>query len=412
MSRVFSIKILFLILLLFMFLFLFALKPAFADDNFDGAIKSLNNFALKSAEFLNQNDNGGSFFFSPYSIISALGMTYAGAADETAKEFENILLFNPEIHAELGELTQVLTANLDGKDDRPLLTSANRIWVKKGLNLQKKFSEILLQNYKSSAARLDFQKRPELAKRIINKWVANRTNQRIQNLLDKIQPDTNIILTNAVYFNGKWADEFNEKLTQEKPFFITPENKINVNMMRRRAKMFYAEDKDIKILNLPYMGRLSMILAMSLKPEDGAEKVINKFSAENGTEIFNNFIKSLSEYDVDLWLPKFKTERRYELKNILKNLGLKSAFEDDANFSAMTSDEPLKIDSVIHQTFIEVDEKKTEAAAATAVTMVRVTATMPRPVPKAEFHADRPFVYFIIDAPTNSILFMGMQNFK
>ena len=176
--------------------------------------------------------------------------------------------------------------------------------------------------------------------------------------------------------------------------------------------MDYCENERIKLLRLPYTGRLSMILMMPKDINDDISAVINELADFNFN--FDELLNGLSEYNVDLWLPKFKTERRYELKDILTGLGLVSAFSNNADFSAMidNKDLKLKIDAVIHKTFIEVNEKRTEAAAAAAVVMTRTTAAMPRPVPKAEFHADRPFIYFIVSDDFRAILFMGMQNFK
>ena len=132
---------------------------------------------------------------------------------------------------------------------------------------------------------------------------------------------------------------------------------------------------------------------------------------ELNSEIFNELVSSMREYEVDLWMPKFKVEKSYELKNLFDTLGVKLAFSDSADFSGITDDEKLKIDAIIHKTFIDVDEEKTEAAAATAITMVKATAMRPKEKPKAVFHADRPFEYFIVDNYTRTILFAGRQSF-
>ena len=179
-------------------------------------------------------------------------------------------------------------------------------------------------------------------------------------------------------------------------------------MMRQNRRLLYGEVDDVKLLRLPYNGRLSMLLALP-KEGVGVEGML-KALAEN-SKLFNRWTRSLSRYEVDLWLPKFRTESRYELKDILTALGVRQAFEKEADFSGMTADEKLRIDSVIHKTFIEVDEKKTEAAAATGIMMVKTTAA-PSSLQLAEFHADRPFLYFIVDDATGVILFAGRQSFK
>ena len=397
-------------LALFVILILFAASPAFASqDENNFAVKSINNFALSSAKFFDDNK---SFFFSPYSIISALGMTYAGAEAQTAKEFEDNLLFNKNIHETLGAFNQDLISNLDGNNNRPLLKTANKIWLNKNLELDKNFENILEIYYKSSAKILDFTSEPEQAKNFINKWAAEQTNNKINNLINKITPDTQLILTNAIYFNGKWAREFSERFTKREIFNIDKDNKLEVDMMKRRAHMYYTEQEQIKILRLPYTGRLSMIAMLPKDINLNWHIIIEELSSDY--KKFNSWLDALREYDVDLWLPKFKTENSFELKDMLIKLGLNNAFSNSADFSGMINnkDLKLKIDSVIHKTFIDVSEKRTEAAAATAIMMTKTTAAAPRPVPKAEFHADRPFVYFIIDDNSKAILFMGMQNFN
>ncbi len=143
-----------------------------------------------------------------------------------------------------------------------------------------------------------------------------------------------------------------------------------------------------------------------LPPEDDPDALS---SLDSGT--LTRWLGELETYKVDLWLPKFRTEKSYELAEMFKALGVKLAFSNAANFSGITEDEQLKIDAVIHKTFIDVDEEKTEAAAATAITMVRATAMRPDLVKRAEFHADRPFTYFILDNATRTILFIGRQTF-
>ena len=402
MAKIF--KILFLLL----FLISFA-GAAGASENYNSAVKSINHFALRAAKLFDINN---SYFLSPYSIVTALGMAYAGADGSTAKEFQDNLLFNNNLHEQLGALSDALTQDFNGKYNKPLLTCANKIWLSENLKLNKNFSNILEQAYKSSAKTLDFAAKPEQAKNFINRWVEENTNQRVKNLLNKITPDTQMILTNAIYFNGKWAREFNEKLTAKKTFYVNRDETLEVDMMMRQGRMDYCENERIKLLRLPYTGRLSMILMMPKDINDDISAVINELADFNFN--FDELLNGLSEYNVDLWLPKFKTERRYELKDILTGLGLVSAFSNNADYSAMidNKDLKLKIDAVIHKTFIEVNEKRTEAAAASAVVMTRTTAAMPRPVPKAEFHADRPFMYFIVSDDFRAILFMGMQNFK
>ena len=358
--------------------------------------ESINAFALNAAKLIAESSKGNNFFFSPYSIITAFGMAYAGSAGDTAKEISRVMKFSPDFHKALGDFITQLESD-------KAITSANRVWLREGLTLKNYYELTLSERYKSSAAELDFKNDSEGSRKIINDWVSDKTNGRINNLLAKVLPDTQMILTNAVYFNAKWSREFNEKNTQDKEFDSFG-NKIKVPMMMQYNKFSYAEDDGTKIIRLPYEGRMSMVIVLPPEGKTGLEDLT--------PERFAKLTQSLSRYEVDLWLPKFKTEESYELKNLFKKLGIKSAFSNSADFSGITQDEKLKIDSIIHKTFIDVDEKKTEAAAATAITMVRATAARPVELPKAEFHADRPFIYFIIDGSTDTILFMGRQTFQ
>lgn len=387
------------------------LSPAWAEDVGpdaraleEAAVRSVNHFALQSARLLAQD--GGDLFFSPYSIISALGMTYAGAKGETAGEMEKALLFSPELHVSLDTLTQDLLSGA-GKDSETL-TTANRIWLNKGLGLHEDFARTLHRNYGSTAAEVDFKGNPNGAKKEINGWVEKQTHDRIRDLIQKIEPDTQMVLVNAIYFNGRWEEPFNEKRTTLKPFHVTASTTKDVPMMRQDRRLLYGEVDDVKLLRLPYNGRLSMLLALP-KEGVGVEGMLKALSENDG--LFTRWTRSLSRYEVDLWLPKFRTESRYELKDVLAALGVRQAFEKEADFSGITDDEKLRIDSVIHKTFIEVDEKKTEAAAATGIMMVKTTAA-PSSLQLAEFHADRPFLYFIVDDATGVILFVGRQSFK
>ncbi|MBR0204828.1 MAG: serpin family protein [Synergistaceae bacterium] len=360
--------------------------------------ESINTFAINAAKILADSSNGSSFFFSPYSIITAFGMAYAGSAGNTAKEIERVMKFSPEFHKFLSEFTGELESG-------SAIISANRVWLREGLTLNDDYERILSELYRSPAAELDFKNDPESSRKTVNDWVSSKTNGRINNLLAKVLPDTQMILTNAVYFNANWLNEFDEARTQDRDFDSFGK-KIKVPMMMQNGKFlfYYSIWDDTRVIKLPYKGRMSMLVMLPAQGKTGFEDLT--------PEKFAEWTQNLSRYDVDLWLPKFKTEDSYELKDLFAKLGVTSAFSNSADFSGITQDEKLKVDSVIHKTFIEVDEKKTEAAAATAITMIRATAARPVKLPKAEFHADRPFIYFIIDGDTDAILFMGRQTFR
>ena len=360
----------------------------------------INNFAFNAAKIICSSDVNQNYFFSPYSIITAVSMAYAGAKNDTAVEFENSLGLDLGIHKEFGELVEDI-------ENTKAISSANKVWLLEGLKLKKRYSKLLKDEYKSSLEELDFKNETENSRKKINDWVSKKTNEKIQNLLEKLDPETQMILTNAVYFNAEWNKKFNKRRTSDEKFYVNPEISKNVKMMKQRGDFDYAETEGYKIIKIPYDGkRFSMVAVLPVA------RFQNDFSGIN-YEIVKKLLEDLEEYEVDLWLPKFKTEENYELKELFEKLGIKLAFSDFADFSGITKSEKLKIDRIIHKTFIDIDEEKTEAAAATAITMVRVTG-LPQmeEKKKAEFHADHPFIYMIIDDFTNTILFMGRQNFS
>ena len=388
-----STKILTAVLVLSM---LFAAgASAFASE----ASEAVNNFAFNAGKFLMDSSAGKDFFFSPFSILSAFGMSYAGACGQTAKEIESALGITQDIHSSLGALTRDL--NRSG-----YLSSANRVWLKNGLNILANYSGVLKLYYDSQPYELDMKNHNEESRREINGWVESKTNGKIKDLIKNLDPETRMVITNAVYFNAEWRKKFPKSLTEDEKFFTDGANFVEVPMMKQRDDFAYAEVDGVKAVMLQYKGRrLSMIVA--LPPEDNAD-----FLKTLNAETFAKLLASMRTYDVDIWLPKFKTENRYELKDLFEALGIRTAFTDLADFSGITRDEPLKADEVIHQTFIDVDEEKTEAAAATAMIMLGATAMPEMKKPFAEFHADRPFLYFIRDNETGTILFMGYQSFK
>ena len=375
-----------------------ALVIGIASSSFASeASQAINDFAFNAGKII-AGDWDSDFFFSPYSIISAFGMAYAGAKGKTAGEIEAALGISRDIHVSLGDLVRDL-------DRSSYVSSANRVWLKEGLKLHRDYTDILRLNYNSRVKELDIKGETETSRKAINDWVSAKTNGRIQDLLQTLDPETRMVITNAVYFNAEWKAKFSKNATKPEKFYTDGESYTEVPMMRMREDCSFAEFDGVKVVMLPYKGyRLSMIAV--LPPKENPD-VLRNIDAET----FSHWLDAMDTYDVDLWLPKFRTEKRYELKDVFEAIGIKLAFTNDADFSGMTCDEPLKADQVIHQTFIQVDEERTEAAAATAVPMLVGTA-MPVQRPRAEFHADHPFMYFIRDNETGTILFMGYQTFK
>lgn len=372
-------------------IFAVVLMLALSSQALASPAEVINNFAFNAARVLGQAE--GSYFFSPYSIISAFGMAYAGANGTTAAEIERALGFTWGLHGELGEFTQNIS-------DGGQVFSANRVWLADDLTLRKDYQNTLYLYYRSSAQELAIKDNPDESRKTINDWVSSKTNGKIPNLLADLDPSTRMVITNAVYFNAEWLDKFSRRATTPEKFH-DGSKVTEVPMMKKNDTFSYGEFDGVKVIRLLYKGRrMSMLVVL---PPEGQVIDID-------AETLKQWMKQLSTYKVDLWLPKFKAEKSYQLADLFKALGVQEAFTNNADFSGISNAEQLKIDTVIHKTFIDVDEEKTEAAAATAIGMMRATA-MPPQYPRAEFHADHPFTYFIVDNDTGTILFMGRQTF-
>lgn len=352
----------------------------------------------------------GSFnnaFISPLSISAALAMTYAGAEGETADQMRRALHYGPQsisFHQDYGYALDSLSRSNDDFE----INIANAVWVQNAFPLLPAYVNIVKDLYNSESRELDFVHKPEASRKTINDWVESQTNERIKNLIPKgvIDADTRMVLTNAVYFNAEWMDHFNKSLTRREPFYSFDDEEIICDMMYKRSRLAYSKSDDLQILEIPYKGNQYSMMVLLPEQNDGLKNLIRQI----GPSILDKHYKNRQWEDVILYLPKFKLNTDYELKPALSVLGMEIAFSDDADFSGMTGKKDLKISSVIHKAFIEVDEEKTEAAAATAVVM-KLTTAMPVQKAPIEFRADHPFLFLIKHNESGAILFMGQLTY-
>lgn len=374
-----------------------------AAEEIEKVVSGNGEFAIELYSKLSESDSNNNLFFSPYSISTALAMTFGGARGETERQMAEVLHFTLEqkkLHTVFGYLEKQL--NEGGKKGIYELSVANALWGQKGEPFLKGFLELVENFYGGGLTQLDFStlQTAEDARNIINAWIEKKTKEKIKELIAKKQVDGAIlVLTNAIYFKGKWAIEFDKKDTKDAPFHITATKETNVPMMHLKENFKYAEDEGLEILELGYKGEdLSMVLL--LPREIGwISELEKRLSAENLEKWFGN----LKKREVEVYLPKFKiTWGTFDLKEILKAMGMPIAFSPIADFSRMTKSN-LFISLVLHKAFVEVNEEGTEAAAATAVVMLK--SAMPKPVPI--FRADHPFIFIIKENSTGSILFMG-----
>jgi len=359
-----------------------------------------NQFAIDMYKELSPGNKN--MFFSPYSISTALAMTYEGAHKETAIEMEKVLHFDKDDETRRYSFARLHNKINVGSNEYEL-SSANALWAQEDYPFLQEYIDINSNYYGSKVTNLDFADDSENSRQLINKWVEDKTNDKIINLIPSgaIDSSTRLVLTNAIYFNGKWLIEFDEKNTISADFWITPQKMAKVKMMTLsgpKANFNYAENDDLQLLEMPYDGEeVSMLILLP-----------KKYSLDNVEEsltanVLIELKKNLSNQNVKVNLPKFTFESKYMLKDVLSNMGMPTAFSSDADFSKMDGTKNLQITKVIHQAFIDVNEEGTEAAAATAVIVSLKSAA----VDNIEFKVDRPFIFLIEEKETGQILFMG-----
>ena len=366
-------------------------------------------FAIDLFEMLRDGDPDGNLFFSPYSISAALGMTYAGARGGTGEQMAAVLQFTlpPErLHqafALLGErLGAEYRARLSSSGTEGLLTLevANALWVQQSFRILDSYRRIVEARYHAEARSVDFEMDPEGSRQLINDWVAERTADRIMDLLapGTIDDQTRVVITNAIYFKGSWMSQFDQHLTRDGEFTTPGGSTVTVPMMRQTRWYPCAMTEGCTAISLPYSDGLSSMLVLL---PDGD---LGQFERDLDPEVLERIAGRLQSTDVDLSMPRFEFTRAFSLHDVLKDMGMPDAFDSSADFSGITGQRDLFISDVIHKAFVKVDETGTEAAAATAVVMALGCASPTRPV---RVVLDRPFLFLIRDEVTGSILFMG-----
>ncbi|XP_022369428.1 serpin B3-like isoform X2 [Enhydra lutris kenyoni] len=353
-------------------------------------------FAFDLFQQFKTSKKDDNIFYSPLSISAALAMTYLGAKENTAFEMEKVLHFNEVTENTEGRTTtddveklgnvhhqfQKLLTELKKPTDAYELNIANKLYGEKNYQFLQEYMDNVKKFYLTSVESVDFSNAPEESRKKINSWVESQTHEKIKDLLPKNSLEfTRLVLVNAIYFKGQWDIKFDKKNTLEKEFWLN-------------------RDIQAKILEIPYKGKdLSMML---LLPDevDGLQKLEDQLTAEKLIKWTSS--QNMRDNYVDLYLPRFKVEETYDLKDTLRALGMADVFNPQrANLSGMTGMKDLLLSKVIHKSFVEVTEEGTEAASSTAV-VVKV-----RSLPTHPFHCDHPFLFFIRHNKTNSILFLG-----
>lgn len=349
----------------------------------------------------------GNLFFSPYSILSALAMTYEGARGTTAEEMRTVLHLPTDMAAARSEFG-IINSQLNVANKPYAVSVANALWAQENFAFKREYLSLVEQIYGGAAVNLDFVTKLEVSRLTINGWVEAQTNDKIKDLIPPgmLDESTRLVLTNAIYFKGAWTKAFNAEDTTEQRFQLSPAEHKLVQMMQRtdeEAVFNYGEDAAAQLLELPYSGDdLSMVVIL---PKGELASVESMLTSDQ----LDRWRRSLTEQRVKVFLPRFKFETKYMMKEVLSALGMPTAFSDAADFTGMEDevDEDVKIGEVIHQAFVEVNEEGTEAAAATAVVMLKSTSIGGPEEKIPTFRADHPFIFIIQQKASGNILFMG-----
>ena len=344
----------------------------------------------------------GNLFFCPYSIRTALTMTYAGARGNTARQMAQVLHLSEE-HQQLHQALHTWQGELNREGEKQQdyqLHSANALWGRKGYHFLEEFLTLNRTYYGAGLQELDFENALEEARKTINAWVEEQTHGKIADFIKPHMIDnrTALVLTNAMYFKGNWMLPFDKDRTDDAAFTLMNGQQIKVPMMSQTTTVKYAEDEHVQVLELPYTGnRLSMVFILPQKP-DGLPELESDLTAG----YLKQHLSLLQEQKVMVSIPKLTIETDVSLPKVLNAMGMTDAFSvPPADFSGMTGSPEIYISEVFHKAFLEVNEEGAEATATTEVSMSRGFGRHPT------FLADHPFLVLILDTRTGGILFLG-----
>ena len=381
-------------------------SPNVQSDDFHVLTDENNALALDLYQSLRSKN--GNLVYSPYSISLALAMTYAGARGETESQMAQTMHFLPQnkLHSALNALDLDLAkrGKVASKDETPMqLNIANAVWAEQTFPFLPSYLDLLAQNYGAGVQLADFINQYESARKEINNWVSDETNDKIQDLLPEgvLKPSTRMVLVNAIYFKADWLTPFDPNNTYDAPFHLLEGPDVQVKMMSESLSgLPYIQGEGYQAVELPYQGgnaAMDIIL-----PDEGR---FEEFESSLEVQKLNEILGSMQPSGgLNLQLPKFSFTADFGLRDQLTTMGMPDAFDPDrADFSGMTGKKDLYIDNVLHKAFVAVDEKGTEAAAATAVIMDLASAMLP----DLTLTIDRPFIFIIRDLPSGQILFMG-----
>lgn len=351
--------------------------------------------------YKSQKKDGENTIFSPFSISTAFALIYAGAHGNTAQQFADIFSFpldKTKLHDAFRELlSQVDTDTGTGET---VLRAANGLWIQTDYDFRQDFISVATKSYRTTIEQVDFRSQSTQVLNQINTWVARQTNNKITKLLnpESIDALTRLVLANAIYFKGQWKNQFDAKATTPADFWVTEEESVEVPMMRHRGQFGYVENGLVHILVMPYTGKKVSFVVLLPKRRQDLAKLEQSLDVEN----LKKWLQDVRTVDVLIHMPRFRITTKIDLVSVLGSMGITEPFGDKADFSGINGTRDLYISSASHQALLEVDEKGSEAAAATGIT---IGVRSLKPIP--EVRLDRPFLFLIRENASNTILFMG-----
>ena len=363
-------------------------------------------FALHLYQELKEKE--GNLIFSPYSISSALAMTYGGARGDTEREMAQTLSFTlpqDHLHPAFNVLDLELAERTNPVDIGPItvegvqLEITNSLWGQDGYSFRPEYLDLLALNYGAEMRILDFVGRADAARRAINRWVEDATKGTIKEIVPGgiLNAQTRLVLVNAIYFNAKWEDPFSKFDTKRESFYLLDGSTVQVPMMSQDEVYPYWKGNGFQVFEMPYLGRE---LAMGiLLPDAGKFRDVER---SLDARLVNRIVENLDSQYLDLTMPKFEFESEFALRETLSKMGMRNAFEN-ADFSGMDGSRDLMLSEALHKSFVAVDERGTEASAATSV----FADVISNPMYPLELTVDRPFIFWIRDIPTGTFLFIG-----
>ncbi len=349
--------------------------------------------------FRNLASPGKNIFISPLGIGASFAMARAGARGATEKEIERVLFYRSgreDMHRAWAELLAGLDSR--AREGKCRFESANRLWFDEGTAIETRFSETLKRYYDGGPESVKFSSDPEGARRAINAWVSGKTGGKITDLVPggAISKTTSLVLTNALYFLGSWKNPFDEKRAAQSDFFISAKKTAPAVFMRMTAYFPYLELNDMQVLSVPYRAEGLSLIVVLPKKIDGLAGVERRLTTEN----LRKWTSGLKDSEVILHLPRFEVAYFAGLTETLKRMGMRTAFSPSADFSGIAP--VLSITEALHKACVSVNEKGTEAAAASSISMVKSNGGR-----KHLFRADHPFVFMIYDSRSGAVVFIG-----